>query len=165
MNWARTILDGLLLCLVFNLTIALLWTYIPNSFKNMLPSEIRKAAPARERKEVIVLSAVLFPLYPLIFAYMIVSNHMAGVSGFWNLFWTGYIEMFFINLGDFIGLDYFFRKINLNRVMIPGTENCKAWETKTWMKTLGVPEHLVIWPLVFCPLVGLIVAGISSLVY
>ena len=129
MNWARTILDGLLLCLVFNLTIALLWTYIPNSFKN------------------------------------IVSSHMAGVSGFWNLFWTGYIEMFFINLGDFIGLDYFFRKINLNRVMIPGTEHCKAWETKNWMKTLGIPEHLVIWPLVFCPLVGLIVAGISSLVY
>lgn len=56
----------------------------------------------RPLKEVIVLSAVLFPLYPLIFAYMIVSSHMAGVSGFWNLFWTGYIEMFFITPGHMV---------------------------------------------------------------
>lgn len=45
MNWARPLLDGVVLCLVFNLLIALLWVFIPGSFKNMLPSEIRKAAP------------------------------------------------------------------------------------------------------------------------
>ncbi|SDX83291.1 hypothetical protein SAMN02910264_00807 [Ruminococcaceae bacterium YAD3003] len=45
MNWARTLLDGVVLCLVFNLLIALLGVFIPGSFKNMLPSEIRKAAP------------------------------------------------------------------------------------------------------------------------
>ncbi len=165
MNWVRTLLDGVVLCLVFNLLIALLWVFIPGSFKNMLPSEIRKAAPPRKKKEVIILASVLYPLYPLIFAYMIVSSHMAGVTGFWNLFWTGYIEMMFINLGDFIGLDYWFRKVSMNKVMIPGTEHCKAWETKTWMLTLGIPEHLGFWPFVFCPLTGLIVAGVSTLIY
>ena len=54
MNWPRTILDGIMLCLVFNLLIALLWTFIPGSFKNMLPAEIRKAAPPRKKKEVII---------------------------------------------------------------------------------------------------------------
>ncbi len=165
MNWPRTILDGIMLCLVFNLTIAILWMFIPNAFCNMLPAEIRKASPKRKKKEVIILASIIYPIYPLMFAYMIASSRMAGVSGFWNLFWTGYIEMFFVNLGDLIGLDYFFRKISMKKIMIPGTEHCKAWETKTWMKTLGFPEHLIVWPFVFCPLTGLIVAGFSRLIF
>ena len=81
MNWARTLLDETVLCLIFNMMIALLWIFIPGSFKNMLPAEIRKAAPPRKKKEVIILACVLYPLYILIFAYMIVSSHMAGVTG------------------------------------------------------------------------------------
>ena len=41
----------------------------------------------------------------------------------------------------------------------------RAWETKEWMKTLAIPEHLIGWPFVVCPLVGLIVAGISVWIY
>ena len=165
MNWTRTILDGIVLCLIFNLTIALMWMFIPGAFINMLPAEIRKAAPPREKKDVRILVSIIYPIYPIMFAYMIVSSHLAGVEGFLNLFWTGYIEMMFVNLGDFIGLDYWFRKVNLDRVMIPGTEHCKAWETKTWMIKLGIPEHLILWPFVFCPLTGLVVAGISRILY
>lgn len=50
-------------------------------------------------------------------------------------------------------------------IMIPGTEHCKAWETKEWMKTLAIPEHLIGWPFMVCPLVGLIMAGISTWIY
>ena len=165
MNVPRMIMDGIMLCLVFNLTVALLWMFVPGAFCNMLPKEIRKASPKRKKKEVIILASVLYPIYPLMFAYMIVSSHMAGVEGFWNLFWTGYIEMMFVNLGDFFGLDLFFRKISIKKVIIPGTEHCKAWETGEWMKKIGIPEHLVLWPLVFCPLTGLIVAGVSHLIF
>lgn len=165
MVWSRTVLDGILLCLIFNLTVAVTWIFIPGAFSKMLPKEIRLASPPRKMNEVIILASVLYPLYILIFAYMIVSAHLAGVTGFWHLFWTGYIEMFFINLGDFFGLDWWYRGAIKDKIMIPGTEHCKAWETKEWMKTLAIPEHLIGWPLVVCPLVGFIVAGISMWIY
>ena len=165
MVWSRIILDGIVLCIIFNLAVALLWAYIPGAFSTMLTKEIRKAAPPRRKKEVIILASVLYPMYILIFAYMIVSSHLAGITGFWNLFWTGYIEMMFINMGDFLGLDWLYREKLLDRVMIPGTEHCKTWQTKEWMKALGMPEHLVAWPVVICPAVGFIVAGISSWIY
>ena len=110
MIWSRTILDGIVVCLIFNVTIALLWMLVPNAFSKMLPAEIRKASPKREKKEIIILASVMYPLYILIFIYMAVSARQAGVSGFWNLFWTGYVEMAFINFGDLIGLDGFMRE-------------------------------------------------------
>ena len=61
MNWPRTLLDGIMLCLVFNLTIAILWMFVPNAFCNMLPAEIRKASPKRKKKEVIILASVIYP--------------------------------------------------------------------------------------------------------
>ena len=126
MVWSRTILDGILLCLIFNLTVAVTWIFIPCAFSNMLPKEIRLAAPPRKRKEVVILACVLYPLYLLIFAYMIVSSHLAGVTGFWHLFWTGYIEMFFINMGDLWGLDFWYRGAVKDKIMIPGTEGNKG---------------------------------------
>ena len=73
MIWSRTILDGIVVCLVFNVTIALLWMMVPNAFSKMLPAEIRKASPKREKKEIIILASVMYPLYILIFIYMAVS--------------------------------------------------------------------------------------------
>ena len=163
MAWTRTILDGILLCLVFNLTVAVTWIFIPGAFSKMLPKEIRLAAPPRKKKEVIILASVLYPLYILIFAYMIVSAHLAGVTGFWRLFWTGYIEMFFINLGDFFGLDWWYRGAIKDKIMIPGTEHCKAWERKEWLLKLAIPEHALGWTFLVCPIAGLIVAGIAAL--
>lgn len=95
-----------------------------------------------------MLSCVLYPLYIGLVAYAILSAYLAGASGFWNLFWMGYIEMFFVNLGDFFGLDWWFREKFKDRIMPPGTEHCKAWNTKEWMLTLAVPEHWMGWPLV-----------------
>ncbi|MCM1100023.1 MAG: hypothetical protein NC079_04830 [Clostridium sp.] len=165
MVWERTILDGVAVCAVFNVTVALLWMLVPNAFSKMLPPEIRKAAPKREKRELAILASVLYPMYILIFVYMAVSARQAGVAGFRNLFLTGYVEMFFINLGDFFGLDWFFREIVKKKgLMIPGTEQCEAWNLKKWMLTLAIPEHCVMWPLVVCPLTGLICAGIGALI-
>ena len=96
---------------------------------------------------------------------MAVSARQAGVSGFWNLFWTGYVEMAFINIGDLIGLDGFMRGIVKKRgMMIPGTEHCEAWNLKPWMLTLALPEHCIAWPIIVGPITGLICAGIGSLI-
>lgn len=163
MIWSRTILDGIVMCVIFNVTVALLWILSPNSFSRMLPPEIQKVAPKRTMREILVLACVLYPLYIGLIAYAIISAYQAGASGFWNLFWMGYIEMFFINLGDFFGLDWWLRAKCKERVVILGTEHCKAWNTKEWMLTLALPEHLLGWPLVFCPLVGFFCAGIGTL--
>ena len=102
-------------------------------------------------------------VYPDICIYG--CQRKAGVTGFRNMFWTGYVEMFFINLGDFFGLDWFFREIvKKKRLMIPGTEHCEAWNLKKWMLTRAVPKHCIMWPLVVCPLAGLICAGIGALI-
>ena len=164
MNWSRTILDGIVMCLIFNITVALLWLIVPNAFSNMLPPEIRKAAPKRERREVIILACVLYPLWVGLLAYSVVSACLAEITGFWNLFWTTYIEMFFVNLGDFFGLDWWFREKMKDRIMIPGTENCEAWNTKKWMLTLGIPEHGFAWTFFVCPILGFICAGIGMLI-
>ncbi|MDO5424622.1 MAG: hypothetical protein Q4F41_12930 [Eubacteriales bacterium] len=165
MIWERVILDGIAVCLVFNVAVALLWMLVPNAFSKMMPPEIRKAAPKRGKGEVAVLAGVLYPLYILIFVYMAVSARQAGISGFWNLFWTGYVEMFFVNLGDFFGLDWFFRGLVKDKgIMIPGTEHCEAWNLKKWMLTLALPEHVIAWPLIMCPLAGLICAGLGGLI-
>ncbi len=72
--------------------------------------------------------------------------------------------MFFINLGDFFGLDWLFREKVKDKTMIPGMEHCKAWNTREWMLTLAIPEHLLGWPLILCPLVGVICAGVGTLI-
>lgn len=84
----------------------------------------KSTTPKRIKREVLVLACVLYPLYIGLIAYAIISAYQAGASGFWKLFWMGYTEMFFVNLGKFFGLD---------------------------------------WPLLICPLVGFICAGIGML--
>ncbi len=39
MIWERTVLDGIAVCVVFNVTVALLWLLVPNAFSKMLPPE------------------------------------------------------------------------------------------------------------------------------
>lgn len=164
MVWSRILLDGIAMGAVFNLTVALLWLIYPNAFATMLPKEIKKAAPPVIKKEVITMRAILFSLYPILFAWMVISAYQADIQGFWNLFWAGYIEMMFLNIGDLIGLDWLFKDKFKDKIMIPGTENCKAWNNSVWMKKMGFPEHLIAWPLAVCPAVGFICAGIGCLI-
>lgn len=164
MNWLRTILDGIVMCATFDFAIAFGWLNCPNSFSKMLPLEIQKVAPKRTKQEIKSLVCLIYPLYIGLIAYSILSAYSSGINGFWNLFWTSYIEMFVVNLGDFFGLDCFLREKSKNRIMIKGTENCKAWNTDIWLKSLAIPEHLLMWPLIVCPLFGFICAGIGMLI-
>ena len=165
MNWMRIVLDGLAMCVVFNVPTALLWTIRPTAFSQMMPKEIRKAAPKLTRGDLIILVGVLHPMQLLIIVYMALSAVNAGVSGFWTLFWTAYIEMLFVNFGDLIGLDGFFRAYVCKHGLVPpGTEKCEAWGLKKWMLMLALPEHLLGWPLFMCPLAGLVAAGIGWLI-
>ena len=38
------------------------------------------------------------------------------------------------------------------------------YSQKNELMKLGLPEHLLLWPAVFCPLVGVLAAGIGTLI-
>lgn len=163
MDIARMILDGIVMCVVFNAVVGMFFFVFPQAYSTMFPRGLKKAAKPYVRKdEVIKMYCVLIPLYLLMFLYMAVSAHLAGVSGFKNLFRTGYIEMMFVNAGDFFLLDVLSRLYVKDKGLIKGAEHHPNWEWKGWRK-LAVPEHGLMWPLLVCPLTGLIVAGIGAL--
>lgn len=165
MNISRMILDGLIMCAVFNAVVGLFFYVFPQAYSRMFPKCIKAAAaPYVKKRDVKLMYCILTALYLLMFLYMAVSAHLTGVTGAKNLFWTGYIEMMFVNAGDFVLLDVLARMYVKDKGMIKGAENDPGWEWKEWWK-LAVPEHGIVWPLLFCPMVGLIVAGINALIW
>ena len=162
MNWPRIILDGLSMSLLFNAVAYLGFLLVPQAYSIMFPKEIKRAAaPYVDKKDVRTMRLILYPLYLILFVYWALSARAAGISGFQNLFWTGYIEMTMVSISDFIILDCWLP--GRVRHMIKGAEGCKAWERKEWLKTLAIPEHGLGWTLFFCPLAGLIVAGLEMI--
>lgn len=163
MNWTRIVLDGIAMALVFNAVVGMFWFIMPHAYTRMLPKEIKEAAGPCTKQELTKLVLVIYPLYIGVIAWIVLSTHDSGTVGFWPLFWTGYIEMLFVNFGDFLILDCWLRSIVRVNCTLPGTENCEAWQFKQWMKS-AVPEHFIAWPLIFCTLVGLICAGVCTLI-
>mgnify|MGYP006916077474 FL=1 len=160
MNWARTILDGVSMSLLFNAVVGLGFLLVPQAYSVMFPKEIKEAAaPYVKKKDVRIMHLIIYPLYLFLVVFWAVSAHFAGIDGFWQLFWTGYVEMTFVSISDFLILDCWLPgKV---KHMIKGAESCKAWERKEWLIKLAIPEHFLGWPLIFCPIAGLIVAGIG----
>lgn len=161
MNWPRLILDGLTGSLFFNAVAILGFLLVPQAYSTMFPKEIKKAVAAYvDRKDVRTMSLILYPLYLVLFIWWGISSHLAGISGFRNLFWTGYVEMTLVSITDFLNLDYWLPP--RIRDMIKGAEDCKAWERTEWLKALAIPEHGLAWTFFVCPIAGLAVAGIAS---
>lgn len=161
---SRIILDGLAISLFFNFGVGMFSFILPQAYSTMFPKEIKEAAaPYVEKKDVKKMYAIILSIYVAVFLYFGISTYFSGVTGFWNLFWTGYIEMLFVNFGDLLILDCLLRAVTKNKKdLIKGAENCKAWNLGEWMKA-ALPEHLLIWPVTFCPIAGLITAGIVKL--
>ena len=162
MNWLRAILDGLMMSAYFNLATGLVMVINPVTFTTSYPKEIQKIAPKNPH---VMRDKGLFSLLVIlpVLLYGAVSAWHAGVTGFWPLFWMGYVEWFCVNLGDFFGLDLYLREKMGRRLELPGTEGNPMYERKNWMKSLGVPEHWLQWPLIICPLFGILAAGIGLL--
>ena len=163
MNWPRIVLDGISMSLLFNAVVGVGFMRWPQAYSTMFPKEIRKAAaPYVDQRDVRKMKLLIYPLYLLLFVYWGISARAAGMTGFGTLFWAGYIEMTFVSVSDFVILDCWLPgKV---RHMIKGAENCKAWETWEWLKTLAIPEHALGWTLLVCPIAGLIVAGLGALI-
>lgn len=162
MNWSRAVLDGLAMAMFFNAAVLVGFFLMPQAYTVMFPKEIKEAAaPYADEAEVKKMKLFIYMLYLFIFIYWAISAHLTGISGFWPLFWTGYVEMTIVSISDFIILDCWLPP--MARQYIKGAENCKAWEVREWLIRLAIPEHGILWTFVMCPVAGLIVAGISAL--
>ena len=106
MDVIRAILDGIAIAAIFNGAVAA-WVLInPRYFFDSYPKAIQKSAPEqmtkKEKKINLILTIVICGIC---FIYSAVSLLHTNVSGFWNLFWMGYIQWSILNLGDFFLLD------------------------------------------------------------
>ena len=162
MNWPRIILDGIAMSAVFNAVVLVGFTLWPQEYSVMFPKDIKTAAaPYVKQKDVRKMKLFLYVLYLAMFAYWAISASLAGTRGFWPLFRTGYVEMTFVSISDFLILDCWLPGKVRDR--IKGAEHCKAWERKEWLLKLAIPEHAFGWTFLVCPIAGLIVAGIAAL--
>ena len=124
MDVIRAILDGIAIAAIFNGAVVA-WVLInPRHFFGSYPKAIQKSAPEqmtqKEKKINLILTIVICGIC---FIYSAVSLLHINVSGFWNLFWMGYIQWSILNLGDFFLLDcLLFQGKYKDKIVIPGTE-------------------------------------------
>ena len=65
---------------------------------------------------------------------------------------------------DLLFLDvWLIQKKAKDRFVIPGTEGHPGYEFTDWMKGYALPEHLLQWPLLLCPLMAAAQAGLGLL--
>lgn len=166
MDWARTILDGVAMAAYFNLFAAAVALYDPRLMFPCYPPAIVKAAkdPPTKAEIKFYWQWICFgELLPLVL-YGAFSAAERGTQGFGNLFLTGYIQWMLINAGDLFFLDiWLIQKKAKARFIIPGTEGHSGYGFKAWMKGYALPEHLLQWPLLLCPLMAAVQAGLGLL--
>ena len=166
MNWIRIILDGLAMAAYFNLFAAAVALYNPRLLFPCYPSAIIQAAPqppTKEENRFYWLWICLGELLPLIL-YGALSTAERGTRGFWNLALAGYVQWMIVNLCDLVFLDIWLIQRKAKRhFVIPGTEGHPGYGFGSWMKQYALPEHLLQWPLLICPLAALLQAGLGLL--
>ena len=160
MDVIQAFLDGVAIAAIFNGVVAALVLINPRYFFDSYPKAIQKAAPEQMTKKEKNINFILtIIICGICFIYSIASLIHTGISGFWNLFWMGYIQWSILNLGDFFLLDFLlFQGKYKNKIVIPGTEGHKDYEFNNWMKHLAVVEHFLKVPFLFIPVVSAIQA-------
>ena len=102
-------------------------------------------------------------LLPLLL-YGAVSTMEGGTTGFWRLALTGYIQWMMVNFCDLFFLDFWLIQGKAKAwFVIPGTEGHPGYGFKAWMKSYALPEHLLQWPLILCPILAAAQAGLGLL--
>ena len=96
--------------------------------------------------------------------YGAVSTVEGGKTGFWVLVLRAYIQWMMVNFCDLFFLDFWLIQGKAKaRFVIPGTEGHPGYGFKAWMKSYAMPEHLLQWPLILCPILAAAQAGLGLL--
>ncbi len=167
MNWLKTILDGLAMAAYFNLFAAAVALYNPRLMFPSYPPAIIKASPnppTKAESRFYFLWIVFGELIPLV-AWGAFSMAECGTAGFWQMALAGYIQWMIINFADLFFLDFWLiQKKAKARFVIAGTEGHKGYEAGEWMRRYALPEHLLQWPLLLCPIMAAAQAGLALLI-
>lgn len=166
MNPVRIILDGLAMAAYFNLFAAAAALYNPRLMFPCYPNAIIKSAkepPTKAENRFYRLWICFGELLPLLI-YGATSAAEGGMTGFWQLALAGYIQWMMVNFCDLIFLDlWLIQKKAKSRFVIPGTEGHPGYELNAWMKSYALPEHLLQWPFLICPVLAAAQAGLGLL--
>lgn len=165
MDYIRAILDGIAIAAIFNGAVAALALINPRYFFDSYPKAIQKVAPEQMTKKEKNINFILtIIICGICFIYSIASLIHTGISGFWNLFWMGYIQWSILNLGDFFLLDcLLFQGKYKDKIVIQGTEGHPDYEFSNWLKHLAIREHFVVTPFLIIPFVAVIQALLVGL--
>lgn len=162
-NWLRMVLDGLIMAAYFNLFAAAVAMYNPRLMFPCYPPSIIKEIikdapelPTKAEKWFYLLWCCFGEMLSLII-YGALSTLEGGTRGFGWMVLSGYIQWMMIGFADLLFLDvWLIQKKCKKRFMIPGTEEHPGNEFKVWMQGYALPEHLLQWPLVLCPVMALL---------
>ena len=165
MDYIRAILDGIAIAAIFNGAVAVLVLINPRYFFDSYPKAIQKVAPEQmTKKEKNINFIITIVICGICFIYSAASLFHTGISGFWNLFWMGYIQWSILNLGDFFLLDcLLFQGKYKEKIVIPGTEGHPDYEFSNWMRHLAIMEHFVVTPFLIIPFVAAVQALIVGI--
>ena len=150
----------------FNLFAAAVALYNPRLMFPSYPPAIIKNAPeppSKTENRFYRLWICFGELLPLLL-YGAVSTMEGGTTGFWRLALTGYIQWMMVNFCDLFFLDFWLiQKKAKHRFVIPGTEGHPDYTFKNWMRNYALPEHLLQWPFLMCPILAVAQAGLGLL--
>lgn len=163
MDMRAAALDGLLLGGLFTLVVWLMMRLMPRGLLHMLPDRLESTAPAPTRRETLGFYCVYLPALAGITVLMTVRGYWTyrdTSADFWALFGHGYLVAMFLNLGDALLLDLVeigLRPQHYGRVWGIAPDRLRA---RQFFRLLTFREHCLLWPLVYCPLVGLLFAAL-----
>ena len=165
MDIIRAVLDGIAMAAIFNGSAAALVIANPRYLMDSYPKGIQKAAPEpMNKKEKRVNKIFTVIVMGACWLYGVISTLHGGIHTFRALFWTAYIHWIIVNFGDFFLLDCLLFQKWTKLIVIPGTEDNPIYQTKNWMKVIGIPEHFLLWPFITVPLFSLVQTGIVMLI-
>ena len=162
MNWLRTILDTVIVCIAFNGVVAFIWILEPKGFSVMLPKGINTPKKEIPKKNIKPVRLMEFILYPILLAYVVLSAYEQGLTSFGHLFLNAFIINLGWNFGDFFLLDWWLRAVYTDRVSLPENRNHDMWKTGPWMRKFGIIDHWIKGP-VLCAVLSVVLAGIGLL--
>lgn len=162
MNWFRTILDMIIVCIAFNGVVAFVWILEPKGFSVMLPKGINTSPKDIPKKNIKPIRLLEFILYPTLMAYVVLSAYEQSITGFSNLFLNAFIINLGWNFGDFFFLDWWLRAVYKDRVSLPENRDNEMWKTSSWMRKFGIVDHWIKGPIV-CAMLSTVLAGIGLL--
>lgn len=162
MNIKQAVLDGIIIGFIFNYGLYLLITINPRGILYMLPKYFKEGGIPQTKEEKWEFNKRYIPIL-LFIAFVMAVNGVRVYLGtdvdFWGLFWHGYIVAMFMNVGDAIFLDIILIHTNREKyAKAYGLKDSSRLHAVNFFKHLTFIEHFVAWPIIVCPIIGVLFA-------